>query len=363
MIEDQQAVLTASTISEFLISRGVRAEYVEKYLLDTAHGFTHAEKVFETAKKLLGLIETPAKTEGLIPSLELACVLHDFAGLKLDTLPSDEISSILNKIYPELGEKITQQELNKFLVVGEYGITQEIVNHFQSQIAQLSTAQNEVSVRQFHHLSGAILAYNLLAGNPIFAGKVVDAKLVALAVLSHNEIDLNFAPKQPVGDVLMDADKLAEFDVVRMIDININKVKRSLFDSGIPRRVRIEALIDHRGAEEIELDPSFGKTGKWLDTFQFSMLKLVSNLSDTIYRNPKTVLVLLGEKDGLFDQALTDTFKAIRQHAKSPKEIAAIGRALLDLINEAKNDPQYQLAIPLISRAEFRITCEIDGGV
>lgn len=101
-----------------------------------------------------------------------------------------------------------------------------------------------------------------MADNPNFEGEAIDAKLVALAVLSHNEMNPNLVPKHPLIGALMDADTLAEFDIVRMIDININKAGRALFDKSIPLKARMEMLIEQRRPEEIETDPAYGRTGK-----------------------------------------------------------------------------------------------------
>ena len=357
-------IFRTNAVAKTLRCRGVSADRIENYRKDTGHGFPHAEKVFKTSQKLLDLagvkikaddlraLSSMAGIKDLTHSLELACAIHDLtdSAKKLEDLDG---------IFPGLKPKITREEIGRFLVLGEYGVTREMIDHFYGQITQLSAAQGEIPVRRYHHLSAAILAYNLLAEDPTFEGKAVDAKLVALAILSHNGMNPSLVPGHSVIGALMDADTLAEFDIVRMIDININKAGRVLFDESIPWKARMEMLIKQRQPEEVEADPAYGRTGKWLDTFQYTMVRLISNLSNSIYRDPTAVSMLLGEENGLFDKALTDTIAAIKKNAKDKNEIAAIGKTLMRLINEAMGDAQYIFAVSLLAKAKSRIADEL----
>lgn len=352
-------MFTANTVKDFLVSRGVCLDYVERYLQDYGHGFAHSVKVFTISEKLLHLSEGDRVTE-LLPSLAISSLLHDFTGLALEHSTTTQVNSLLDQIFPKLQASITPEFLDKFLVLGEYGINKEIYDHFQSLLSLFLQSNDETTFRKHHHLTGAILAYTILKDNPTFDDKNVDAKQVALAILSHTEMNPSLVPKHPVIDILMDADTLSEYDINRMIDININQVKRPLFDGSIPWEARREMLIDQRDGEPIELDHKYGRTGRWLDTFEYTIVKLVSNLTDRIYRNPKSVLTLLSKKNELFDKSIDDTFGAIQKYAKDGSEILTVYKSILDLIKEARTNPQYQLALKLLDRLEQRIGYEIN---
>jgi hypothetical protein len=347
-------MFTADTIKQFLNSRGVCLDYIERYLQDYGHGFAHSVKVFTISEKLLHISEENQISE-LLPSLAIASVLHDFTGLALEHSTTTQTNSLLDQIYPKLQTSITSQVLDRFLVLGENGINKDIYDHFQGLMSSFLKSSDETTFRKYHHLTGAVLAYILLKDKSTFGGEVVDPKHVALAVLSHTEMNPTLVPRHLVIDILMDADTLSEFDINRMIEININQVKRPLFDGSIPWEARREMLIDQRDGEPIELDHKYGRTGRWLDTFEYTIVKLVSNLTDRIYRNPKAVLTLLSRKNELFDKAIADTFGAIQKYTKSNSETLVIYKAMLDLIKEARTSPQYQPALELLGRLEQRI--------
>lgn len=353
-------MFTADTIKQFLISRGVCPSYIERYLQDYGHGFGHAAKVFTISEKLLHISEENRVSE-FLPSLAISSLLHDFTGLALEHSTPTQSNSLLDQIYPKLQTLITPQVLDKFLVLGEYKINNDTYDHFQGLISLFLQSSDETTFRKYHHLTGAVLAYTLLKDNPTFGGEVVDAKQVALAILSHTDMNPSLVPRNPIIDILMDADTLSEFDINRMIEININQVKRPLFDDTVPWEARREMLIDQRDGEPIELDPKYGQSGRWLDTFEYTIVKLISNLTDRIYRNPKAVLTLLSRNDELFDKAIDDTFKAIQKYAKSNPEKLAIYNAMIDLTKEARTNSQYQSALELLGQLEQRIDNEVNN--
>jgi len=335
-----------------LRNRGVSEGTLRRYQRDNGHGAPHGEKVFATACELLDRGNV-LLTHRELNAMQYACLLHDLTDFARN-------SADLDRRFPGLSQRLNREELGRFLIPGELAVTTEMVEHFHQKLVALNASDGKA--REYHHLSGAILAFILLTENldPKLELAGIDARLAALAILAHSEMDPRFAPRHPIIDAVMDSDTLAEFDIGRMIEINIVKAGRPLFDPSIPWRARMEMLSQQRRPEEVESDPVYGRSGRWLDTFEYTFVRLISNLTRVIYRDPVVVAKVLGGKGRLFDQALTDSFAATRKYTSTdPGQARQVGLALLRLIAAARTDAQYRLALPLLQHAEQRVTAEM----
>jgi hypothetical protein len=240
---------------------------VSNFMSGKERGFLRAQKIDNVQDEMLkaGIVDFIGKEK---EALQWATSLHDIAYINdrvqyKQVFASHEVSK--ESIFPVLARLDNLSAAKVLNEVGEFNA---------------ALKSKEAPLYPFHHLTGALFAYNILRKERQLSE--IDAVIAAQAIMFHHERNLELIPYVPAVRLLRDAIKLESLTVENLannIERNIHEYDRPFFDPGIIQEVREEIIEGHITPE----DQEFANEGFRLDAFQFAVRSLFPDTNPDMY--------------------------------------------------------------------------------